>query len=177
MSTAILSLPFTLKPTRHRNRSPNSALWPPSPLLSVSSIHGFKKPAISFSSANSNSNATFAYVTGPASDPIATDPDPKLDGASDSDSDSQVRVLRVLNWGLLWRLLRKDNLRIVASFLTLISCTTCTLSMPFFSGRHHFWTFFPSGRHQLYPLRIAINVSGKLNLKFTHKSTYMLYKI
>lgn len=138
-STPILSLPFTLKPSHFPKRLPNSSLSPlrlrrltsVAPFPTLPALHrGFK-----------SNSSTFAYVTGPASDPNVSESDPKVDDASDS----QVRVVGVLNWGLLWRLLTKHKLRLLVSLLTLVCCSTCTLSMPFFSGMIWFWGFFAYG--------------------------------
>ncbi|EXC11886.1 ABC transporter B family member 28 [Morus notabilis] len=71
----------------------------------------------------------YAYVSGPASDPIISEPDPKID------SDSNPPPPSVISGALLWRLLLKHKLRLALSALTLVGCTTCTLSMPIFSGR------------------------------------------
>lgn len=83
--------------------------------------------------------APFAYVSGPASDPNVCDEDPNFEG---SDSKAQLSSPSAVSWGLLWRLLMKYKLRLALSALTLIGCTTCTLSMPLFSGIKHrkrFW--------------------------------------
>ncbi|XP_038874659.1 ABC transporter B family member 28 isoform X1 [Benincasa hispida] len=135
-SSPILSLPFTLKPSHFPNHTPKL------PNFSLSLL----RPSISFApfstlpalkafngqiKSKTSSSSTFAYVTGPASDPNVSESDPKVDDASDS----QVRVVGVLNWDLFLRLLTKHKLRLLVSLLTLLCCTTCTLSMPFFSGR------------------------------------------
>ncbi|XP_058779253.1 ABC transporter B family member 28 isoform X1 [Vicia villosa] len=72
-----------------------------------------------------------AYVTGPASDPNITDTDPKLDGLRQEDSPTP----RVVTWDLLSMLLMKHKLRLALCVGSLFACTTCTLSMPIFSGR------------------------------------------
>ncbi|TYK00307.1 ABC transporter B family member 28 [Cucumis melo var. makuwa] len=133
-SSPVLSLPFTLKPSHCPNQTPklpNSSL---SLLRSSSSFAPFSTltPLKVFNSPiKSSSSSTFAYVTGPASDPNVSESDPKVDDASDS----QVRVVGALNLGLFLKLLTKHKLRLLGSLLTLLCCTTCTLSMPFFSGR------------------------------------------
>lgn len=78
---------------------------------------------------------SFAYVSGPASDPIITESDPKVD---DSNSKPQQPSPSVLTWELLLRLLMKHKLRLALAALTLIGCATCTLSMPIFSGEVNF---------------------------------------
>ncbi|TKY45105.1 ABC transporter B family member 28 [Spatholobus suberectus] len=72
-----------------------------------------------------------AYVTAPASDPNFGDPDPKLDGLAPENAKPQ----RVITWSLLCTLLMKHKLRLALAVATLFACTTCTLSMPIFSGR------------------------------------------
>ncbi|CAI0404121.1 unnamed protein product, partial [Linum tenue] len=42
---------------------------------------------------------------------------------------------KLVTWGLLWSLLLRHKLRIGISVLSLVGCTSCTLSMPIFSGR------------------------------------------
>ncbi|BFG23272.1 hypothetical protein CerSpe_095460 [Prunus speciosa] len=74
--------------------------------------------------------ASFAYVSGPASDPIVSEPDPKIDGP-----DSKDQPPSVISWGLLLSLLLKHKLRLAISAFALIGCSACTLSMPIFSGR------------------------------------------
>ncbi|KAK7270818.1 hypothetical protein RJT34_26267 [Clitoria ternatea] len=72
-----------------------------------------------------------AYVTGPASDPNISEPDPKIDASVVEKEKPQ----SVITWNLLCTLLMKHKLRLAVSLATLFACTTCTLSMPIFSGR------------------------------------------
>ncbi|CAK8532552.1 unnamed protein product [Lathyrus sativus] len=72
-----------------------------------------------------------AYVTGPASDPNTADTDPKLDGLRQEDPPTP----RVVTWELLSMLLMKHKVRLAVCVASLFACTTCTLSMPIFSGR------------------------------------------
>lgn len=75
-------------------------------------------------------------MTGPASDPIATEPDHKLDPTdNDSSVTEKVQSTELISWGLLWSLLAKHKVRLVVCAFTLVGCTSCTLSMPIFSGR------------------------------------------
>ncbi|KAL9375878.1 hypothetical protein Peur_032757 [Populus x canadensis] len=79
---------------------------------------------------------TSAYVTGPASDPIVTEPDHKLDPTNDDSSVTEkVQSTELISWGLVWSLLAKHKVRLVVCAFTLVGCTSCTLSMPIFSGR------------------------------------------
>ncbi|KAK6926290.1 ABC transporter-like, ATP-binding domain [Dillenia turbinata] len=74
-----------------------------------------------------------AYITGPASDVIttSTDNDPKVDDSENGIVESPVAI----SWGLIWNLVSRHKIRLAVSVVTLVGCTTCTLSMPFFSGR------------------------------------------
>ncbi|XP_021297045.1 ABC transporter B family member 28 [Herrania umbratica] len=79
---------------------------------------------------NVSSPVSRAYVAGP---PIVTEPDPKID---EPDPDTEkAEPPNLISRRLLWVLLVRHKLRISVSVLALIGCTTCTLSMPIFSGR------------------------------------------
>ncbi|KAK7314958.1 hypothetical protein VNO77_33490 [Canavalia gladiata] len=110
------------------------------PLLRSSSSFRPMKPPLSLSLSLSSSlihSRSFsfspprAYVTGPATDPNFAEPDPKLHGFAPEKAKPQ----NVITWNLLCTLLMKHKLRIALSVATLFACTTCTLSMPIFSGR------------------------------------------
>ncbi|KAL7003271.1 ABC transporter B member 28 [Sarracenia purpurea var. burkii] len=75
----------------------------------------------------------YAYTTGPPSDPIVADNDPKVD-VSSSDSESSQSPPNVITWGLLSSLLLRHKLRTVVSIVSLVGCGACTLSMPLYSG-------------------------------------------
>ncbi|XP_057446308.1 ABC transporter B family member 28 isoform X2 [Lotus japonicus] len=122
-----------------------TVLWqchpPPSPSSSPSSFRTLK-PTLSFSlprrhhqlCLSSRSSATTpprAYVTGPASDPIVSDPDPKLDELPPE----KPKPPNVITWELLSTLLMKHKLRLAVTAASLFACSACTLSMPIFSGR------------------------------------------
>ncbi|KAL1357497.1 hypothetical protein AAHE18_05G259400 [Arachis hypogaea] len=105
------------------------------PKLALSLPRSSFSPTLSFSPASNVKFTTAtpsAYVTGPGSDPIFAELDPKLDG---SGQDKPNTPPKVISWGLLWMLLMKHKLRLILSLATLIACSTCTLSMPIFSGR------------------------------------------
>lgn len=75
---------------------------------------------------------TAAYITGPASDAIISTDDPKIE---DSDSGPEpVQRFNAINLSLLLKLISRHKLRVIASIVSLICCTTCTLSMPLLSG-------------------------------------------
>ncbi|KDP22332.1 hypothetical protein JCGZ_26163 [Jatropha curcas] len=71
-----------------------------------------------------------ANVSGP---PFVSESDPKVE-ASEATRE-QVQPSKLISWGLLWGLLLNHKLSLGISLLTLVGCTTCTLSMPIFSGR------------------------------------------
>jgi len=71
-----------------------------------------------------------AYAAAPASDPNFADPDPKLAGSDPENA----RPRNVITWSLLCTLLMKHKLRLALAVATLFACSTCTLSMPIFSG-------------------------------------------
>ncbi|GAV61824.1 ABC_tran domain-containing protein/ABC_membrane domain-containing protein [Cephalotus follicularis] len=78
-----------------------------------------------------------AYVSGPASDPIVSESYPKIkETVSRRDEEEEaVKSRKLISWRLLWSLLVKHKLRLGVSVLALVGCTTCTLSMPIYSGR------------------------------------------
>ncbi|KAL6580415.1 ABC transporter B member 28 [Orobanche minor] len=71
-----------------------------------------------------------AYVSGPALDPVVWE-DPRIDGPDIV----KLQAVDVISWGLLWKLVSGHKWRVLLSVLTLLGCTTCTLSMPLYSGR------------------------------------------
>lgn len=65
-----------------------------------------------------------------------TEPDHKLDPTDDESSVTEkVQPTELISWSLLWSLLAKHKVRLVLCAFTLAGCTSCTLSMPIFSGR------------------------------------------
>lgn len=80
-----------------------------------------------------------AYISPPVSDPNVG----KIgdDRASTGSSFSAVASETAISWGLLWSLLSKQRLGLVVSFVSLLGCTTCTLSMPILSGILFSWVF------------------------------------
>ncbi|XP_024165553.1 ABC transporter B family member 28 [Rosa chinensis] len=123
MTSVTLSLPPTAAPTRLRTIKPRLAsLYQP-----LRESYSF--PRLSLHRLP-NLTAASAYVSGPGSDPIVTEPDPKFD-----EPESKVQPPSVIGWGLLWSLLLKHKLRLAISAFALVGCSACTLSMPIFSGR------------------------------------------
>ncbi|KVH88486.1 AAA+ ATPase domain-containing protein [Cynara cardunculus var. scolymus] len=73
------------------------------------------------------------YITGPASDAIIAADDPKIEEVDTGPE--PVQRFNAISLGLLLRLLSRHKLRVAASIVSLVCCTTCTLSMPILSGR------------------------------------------
>lgn len=135
---ASATLPFSLRshltllktPIRHSSR----AL-----ACHVTFSHSHSNPFPPFSLLRSRSNGVVArppsaYVSGPASDPIITEPDPKVESSNDVHGET-VEPPTAISWSLLWSLLMQYKLRLAGSAVALIVCSTCTLSMPLFSGK------------------------------------------
>ncbi|KAI3757559.1 hypothetical protein L6452_05100 [Arctium lappa] len=130
----LLRLPLPLNPSlnNHRRQLPNHRNAFPtfsSPqLLRRQQLHPTlirKKPSFITTGAG--------YITGPASDAIIAADDPKID---EVDSGPEpVQRFNAISLGLLLRLLSRHKLRVAASIVSLVCCTTCTLSMPILSGR------------------------------------------
>ncbi|KAI3925712.1 hypothetical protein MKX01_003271 [Papaver californicum] len=75
-----------------------------------------------------------AYVAAPASDSNINS-EPKPEEESNPSSSSDTNPSNVISWALIWSLMLRHKLRLAVSIATLIGCTTCTLSMPIFSGQ------------------------------------------
>ncbi|OIW07996.1 hypothetical protein TanjilG_20097 [Lupinus angustifolius] len=102
-----------------------------SPFLSSQQSLSFSHSTLLTTTTKLSTATPRAYVTGPVSDPIFGDPDPNIDGSGPE----KVKPRGVISRELLWTLLMKHKLRLVVLVATLLACTTCTLSMPIFSGR------------------------------------------
>ncbi|CAL5407763.1 unnamed protein product [Camellia sinensis] len=126
MATLPLTLSlFTLpKPRLSLSSSPSS---------SMSSSSASFRPQLRRRSKDS-ATVSFAYTAGPPTDPIVTENDPKVD-VSSSRGESVESPRNAISWGLLSSLLSQHKLRIAVSIFTLVGCTTCTLSMPLYSGK------------------------------------------
>ncbi|XP_062153599.1 ABC transporter B family member 28 isoform X1 [Alnus glutinosa] len=131
-STVTLYLFPTPNPTRARTLKPRLSLSSRPPPLQSHPFPPFPRK-ITTTPRKSRSAISFAYVSGPASDPNVSEADPRVYG-SDSRAE-KIRPPNAISWGLLWSLLAEHKLRLAVSALTLVGCTTCTLSMPIFSGR------------------------------------------
>lgn len=129
MATDMATLPLFPRLPTPRRRAFNNHKLP----LTFSLRQSLSFPPLLRTNFNSKGTITCAYVTGPASDPIVSEPDTNIDD-SDSPSEKVHSPPNLITWGLLWSLLLKHKLKLVLSVLTLVGCTTCTLSMPVFSG-------------------------------------------
>ncbi|ONI25211.1 hypothetical protein PRUPE_2G289200 [Prunus persica] len=127
MTSLTLPLPPTLVSTPSRTVKPQLALFS---LIQSHPFPRFSHYRLPKPPPPKTITASFAYVSGPASDPIVSEPDPKIDGP-----DSKGQSPSVISWGLLLSLLLKHKLRLAISAFALIGCSACTLSMPIFSGR------------------------------------------
>lgn len=77
-----------------------------------------------------SSSVPRAYVTGP---PIVSESDPRINESGPDTEKAEPPDL--ISRRLLWSLLVRHKVRLCVSVLALIGCTTCTLSMPIFSGK------------------------------------------
>ncbi|KAJ9679218.1 hypothetical protein PVL29_021223 [Vitis rotundifolia] len=135
---ASATLPLLLRPPLTRLKPPISHA-PRAFACHVKLSHSHSNPFPPFSLIQSRSKGVFArplsaYVSGPASDPIITEPDPKVESSNDA-HDEAVEPPSAISSSLLWSLLMRYKLRLAVSAVTLIGCSACTLSMPLFSGR------------------------------------------
>ncbi|GKU89405.1 hypothetical protein SLEP1_g3543 [Rubroshorea leprosula] len=109
--------------------------------LAVSSLNyplrrSWRFPLFSLSMSRKSYSASAiprAYVNGLASDPNVSEPNRRIDGSETENE--KVKPRNLISWGLLWTLLLKHKLRLAVCVLTLIGCTTCTLSVTIYSGQ------------------------------------------
>nr|CAN61922.1 hypothetical protein VITISV_036650 [Vitis vinifera] len=135
MASATLPLPLRSHLTRLK---PPISHAPRALACHVKLSHSHSNPFPPFSLLRNRSKGVVrppsAYVSGPASDPIITEPDPKVESSNDA-HDETVEPPSAISSSLLWSLLMRYKLRLAVSAVTLIGCSACTLSMPLFSGR------------------------------------------
>ncbi|KAL8199667.1 hypothetical protein R6Q57_013235 [Mikania cordata] len=133
MATLPVFLPLRLSINNHRRQLLTPRRQKPLLFPTCSSPELRLQHLRSTQTGNKPNFITAAYITGPASDAIVGADDPKID---EVDSGPEpVQRFNAISWGLLFRLLSRHRLRVVASIASLICCTTCTLSMPILSGR------------------------------------------
>ncbi|XP_010693513.2 ABC transporter B family member 28 isoform X2 [Beta vulgaris subsp. vulgaris] len=109
------------------NRQIQSHHFPP---FSLSSCHLHRTTRLRFSIPRQKW-ASPAYVPGPASDYSVTDPDPNVENFRAE----KVQSKDAINWGIFLSLLMEQKWRLALCISALVGGTTCTLSMPLFSGR------------------------------------------
>ncbi|XP_062186828.1 ABC transporter B family member 28 [Phragmites australis] len=109
-----------------------------------------------------------AYISAPAPGPEAAYAPPSLDAAAAA-ADVAAAICSssdAVTWAGVWALLSQHKARIVVSLAALLACTTCTLSMPLFSGRF-FETLIGRGNEPLWRLLSKIAVLYTLEPIFT----------
>lgn len=76
-----------------------------------------------------------ANVTGPAYDAFVSEGNEfKVEDSVDSTTVA-AQPTYLISWGLLWKLVSRHKLRLLLCILTLVGCTTCSLTMPIYSGK------------------------------------------
>ncbi|KAJ0251011.1 ABC transporter B family member 28 [Hirschfeldia incana] len=103
----------------------------PKPFLSFRSSRGSSTAPLGIPLKAKSVGLARAYVTG--APPIVGEEDPRIDGSKSDPEKEESKDL--IKWGLVWSLMSKHKLRLVVCLSTLVGCSTCTLSMPVFSGR------------------------------------------
>ncbi|KAM0872627.1 hypothetical protein ACQ4PT_038592 [Festuca glaucescens] len=107
-----------------------------------------------------------AYISAPAPGPDAYQ-SPSLDAAeAAADVAAATSTTDAVTWAGVWALLWQHKARLAISLAALFACTTCTLSMPLFSGRF-FETLIGRGSEPLLRLLSKIAVLYTLEPIFT----------
>ncbi|CAM0905767.1 unnamed protein product [Alopecurus aequalis] len=107
-----------------------------------------------------------AYISAPAPGPDAYQ-SPSLDAAeAAADVAAAISSTDAITWAGVWALLSPHKARLTISLAALLACTTCTLSMPLFSGRF-FETLIGRGSEPLSRLLSKIAVLYTLEPIFT----------
>lgn len=75
-----------------------------------------------------------ACITSPAFDTFVSENDPKVEESDDSLVAVQ-STDQVISWGLLWKLVSRHKLKLLASVFSLVGCTACTLPVSLLTGR------------------------------------------
>ncbi|KAH7557571.1 hypothetical protein JRO89_XS11G0182100 [Xanthoceras sorbifolium] len=168
MAAATTPLLLRTSPTRFSTPHPHHALSKHTLSLSVPPFlrQSCSFPPIRRTKFLTKHTVSYAYVTGPASDPIVSEPGPKLDDSDSHSEKTQSPPPNLIGWGLLWSLLLEHKLRLGFSILALAGATTCTLSMPIFSGRF-FEVLIGASPEPLWRLLSKIGVLYALEPIFT----------
>ncbi|EMS50182.1 Fructose-bisphosphate aldolase, cytoplasmic isozyme 1 [Triticum urartu] len=107
-----------------------------------------------------------AYISAPAPGPDAYQ-SPSFDAAeAAADVAAAISSTDAITWAGVWALLSQHKARLAISLAALLACTTCTLSMPLFSGRF-FETLIGRGSEPLTRLLSKIAVLYTLEPIFT----------
>lgn len=81
-----------------------------------------------------------AYISAPAPGPEAAYAPPSLDAAAAAaDVAAAISSSDAVTWAGVWALLSPHRARIAVCLAALLACSTCTLSMPLFSGEALCW--------------------------------------
>ncbi|RLN35317.1 ABC transporter B family member 28 [Panicum miliaceum] len=108
-----------------------------------------------------------AYISAPAPGPEAAYAPPSLDAAAAAaDVAAAISSSDAVNWASVWGLLSRHRARIAVCLAALLACTTCTLSMPLFSGKF-FETLIGRGNEPLWRLLSKVAVLYTLEPIFT----------
>ncbi|PWZ13940.1 ABC transporter B family member 28 [Zea mays] len=108
-----------------------------------------------------------AYISAPAPGPEAAYAPPSLDAtAAAADVAAAISSSDAVTWAGVWALLSRHRARIAVCIAALVACTTCTLSMPLFSGRF-FETLIGRGNEPLWRLLSKIAILYTLEPIFT----------
>ncbi|CAL5065664.1 unnamed protein product [Urochloa decumbens] len=108
-----------------------------------------------------------AYISAPAPGPEAAYAPPSLDAAAAAaDVAAAISSSDAVTWSGIWALLSRHRARLAVCVAALLACTTCTLSMPLFSGRF-FETLIGRGNETLWRLLSKIAVLYTLEPIFT----------
>ncbi|KAF0909618.1 hypothetical protein E2562_039109 [Oryza meyeriana var. granulata] len=158
ISTCSMRLLLAPSPSASVSRpSPTRRRLAFSPIFGSSRVHALRRHG---------RPAPRAYISAPASAPDAY-PSPSLDAAAAAaDVAAAISSSDAVTWAGIWALLSPHRARIAVSLAALLACTTCTLSMPLFSGRF-FETLIGRGSEPLWRLLSKIAVLYTLEPIFT----------
>lgn len=117
-----------LKGNSRKDLRSTSKIWKP--------LQRFKHSSSTLCASRRSLVPRAAYISAPAADPHSLEfIDEEADGYSKFIVALPRKPREVITWGLLRSLLMKEKWRLALSTFALLGCTTCTLSMPLFSGR------------------------------------------
>eukprot|EP00250_Pteridium_aquilinum_P002577 c12800_g1_i1 orf=236-2461(-) len=141
---------------------------PKRPLFSLSPRNPLSQAALQFKKGSPGraSLPRAAYISAPAADPNSLfffNADDKPSGFDDSEPKIPKEVI---TWKLIGKLLLEEKWRLALSALALFGCTSCTLSMPLFSGRF-FETLIGHSPESLWSLLSKLAVIYCLEPAFT----------